>query len=425
MNKNLFFIGLLLMWMSFPTAAQEESVPVDGIVALVEEGVILRSELDDAISAIEQQVRAQNESLPPRKVLEEQVLDRLVLQRLQLQRAEETGIRVSDMDVDNAMRQLAEQNDLTMSQLRSMLEADNIDFEEFRREMHNEIVTSRLQQRVVDSMDDITETEIDILLASESFGSEEFLLSQIVVGVPDSASPQELEEAQARVEEIYRQLDDGMSFSAAAISYSQSADALDGGDIGWRAASALPGGFADLITRLEPGEITEPLRTGGGYVILKVRDKRERGEMMVQEYKARHILISPSELIGPEDARQKIEELHQRIEDGEDFAELARQYSSDQSTANIGGLMDWFPAGGYGPEIGAVVNTLSPGELSTPFNSARGWHLIELVDVRQSDRSEEIMRAEAREMLAEQKSQEELDRFIQELRSESFVEIRL
>lgn len=429
--KIQFLAALTLMTLPLLVSAQSEaesesqSEPFDRIVALVEEDVILQSELDESIKAIEQQVQSRGESLPPRSVMEEQVLERLIMQRLQILRAEQSGIRVSDADVDNALNRVAQQNNMPLAQLRQMLEADGVEFEEFRREIRNEIITSRLQQRVVNSMEEITETEIDIALASNQFGGQEYLLSQIVIQVPPSATPEQVSEAQSRVEEIYQRLEDGMEFSAAAISYSQGSDALEGGDVGWRSTNALPRSFAEAIEDSEPGKVTEPLRTQNGFVILKVRDVRERSEMMVEEYRARHILISPSELVTPEEAREQIQDLKRRIEQGEDFAELAREYSSDQRTANIGGLLDWFPAGGYGQHIQEAVNSLEPGELSEPFRGPQGWHLIKLLDVRESDRTEEIRRSEAREMISDQKSQEELDRFMRQLRSESFVEIRL
>jgi len=422
MTRTLAAMALALPLL---VSAQTEGQPIDRIVALVEEGVILQSELDQAIASIEQQVQARGENLPPRSVLEEQVLERLIMQRLQVQRAEQTGIRVSDADVDNALNRVAQQNNMPLSQLRQMLEADGLDFQEFRREIRNEIMTSRLRQRVVNSMDEITETEIDILLASDRFDGKEYLLSQIIIQVPESAAPQQLREAQSRVEEIYSRLDEGMSFSSAAISYSQGPDALEGGDVGWRNASALPRVFADAIEGSEPGKVTEPLRTPGGFVILKVRDVREGGEVMVEEFRARHLLVTPSELISPEEAREQANNLKRRIEQGEDFAELAREYSSDQSTANIGGLMDWFPSGAYGQAIQQALESLEPGEVSEPFQDQRGWHLVKLLDVRETDRTEEVQRSEAREMLREQKSQEELDRFMRQLRSEAFVEIRL
>jgi len=418
-------LPVLALLLPLAATAQVEREPVDSIVALVEEDVILRSELDQAIEGIESQVAARGESLPPRNVLEEQVLERLVTQRLQRLRAEQTGIRVSDADVDDALNRVAQQNNLTLPQLREVLEADGYEFEEFRREIRNEILMSRLQERVMNSMDEITETEVDIFLASDQLGGREYLLSQILVSVPESASPEQVGEARARVQEIIEQIEQGMAFSAAAISYSQSPDALEGGDVGWRSISALPRPFAEAIQDLQPGEVSEPLRTPAGFVILNVRDVREQGEVIVKEYRARHLMVSPSELITADQARERVQELRQRIVEGEEFAALAREYSSDQTTANIGGLMDWFPAGAYGPRIREVVESLEPGELSEVFQSPNGWHLLLLEDVRESDRTEETMRAEARRMLADQKSQDELERFLRELRNESYVEIRL
>lgn len=418
-------LPVLALLLPLAAPAQVESEPVDSIVALVEEDVILRSELDQAIEGIESQVAARGESLPPRNVLEEQVLERLVTQRLQRLRAEQTGIRVSDADVDDALNRVAQQNNLTLPQLREVLEADGYEFEEFRREIRNEILMSRLQERVMNSMDEITETEVDIFLASDQLGGREYLLSQILVSVPESASPEQVGEARARVQEIIEQIEQGMAFSAAAISYSQSPDALEGGDVGWRSISALPRPFAEAIQDLQPGEVSEPLRTPAGFVILNVRDVREQGEVIVKEYRARHLMVSPSELITADQARERVQELRQRIVEGEEFAALAREYSSDQTTANIGGQMDWFPAGAYGSRIREVVESLEPGELSEVFQSPNGWHLLLLEDVRESDRTEETMRAEARRMLADQKSQDELERFLRELRNESYVEIRL
>ncbi|NBB91861.1 MAG: hypothetical protein GVY32_01680, partial [Gammaproteobacteria bacterium] len=398
MNRLL---AVLVLVLPLVATAQSDSQPIDSIVALVEEDVILQSELDQAIEGIERQVEARGESLPPRSVLEEQVLERLIMQRLQVQRAEQTGIRVSDADVDDALNRVAQQNNLTLTRLRDMLEADGIEFEEFRREIRNEIMMSRLRQRVVNSMEEITETEIDIFLASDEAGGQEYLLSQIVITVPESASPQQVREAQERVSEVYQRLEDGMAFSAAAISYSQSPDALEGGDVGWRALRAMPQPFAEAIRGLDAGEISEPIRTAAGFVILQVREVREQSEVIVEEYRARHLMIQASELVTADEARERIRDLRQRIAEGEDFAELARQYSTDQSTANLGGLMDWFPPNAYGPTFQDVINSLEPGELSEPFQTPSGWHLLRLEDVRQADRTEEVMRSEARQMLAD------------------------
>ncbi len=418
--------GLMAVLLLLPLLAMgQEPRPLDRIVALVEEDVILKSELDQAIDLIERQAQARGDRLPPRSVIEEQVLERLVLTRLEVLRAEATGIRASDADVDQALEQVAQQNRMSVGQLRSAIESDGIDFREFRRDVREELLTSRLRQRVVNSMEDITETEVDILLASDRFGGEEYLLSQIVISVPETATSSEVAEARERADEVRRRLDEGLDFSSAALTFSQSPDALEGGDVGWRSLNAMPPLFADAVEATPVGSYTETLRTPGGFLILYVRDRRDEAEIIVREYRARHLMIQHSELVTPEQARQRLFGLNQRIRDGESFADLAREYSSDETTANIGGLMNWFQSGDYGPLFQDVIDGLAPGEVSDPFQTASGWHLLKLENTREADRTTEALRAEARNMLFRQKADDEIERFLRQLRDESFVDIRL
>ncbi|MEE4329886.1 MAG: peptidylprolyl isomerase, partial [Wenzhouxiangella sp.] len=374
---------------------------------------------------LERQARNQGQRMPPRSAIEEQVLERLILTRLEVLRAEGTGIRAADADVDQALEQVARQNQLSLAQLRQAIEGDGVDFREFRRDIREEILTSRLRQRVVNGMEEITDTEIDIMLASDRFGGEQYRLSQILISVPESAGPAELAQARDRADDARQQLLDGLDFETAALTFSQAPDALDGGDLGWRNLNAVPPMIAEVLDGAEPGFISEPIRTPGGFVILRVADVRERGEVIVPEYQARHMMVAPSELMPEEDARQLIFELHERIENGEDFAELAREYSDDETTANIGGLFDWFAAGTYGGQFQALIDSMEVGDLSEPFQSPVGWHIIRLEDQRQADRTTETLRAEARDMLYRQKAEEEVERFQRQLRDESFVEIRL
>jgi peptidyl-prolyl cis-trans isomerase SurA len=427
MSKKSVFsrVGLATLLLVPMLALAQENQTIDRIVALVEEDVILQSELDQAIEMIERQAMARGERMPARSVMREQMLERLILTRLEILRAEATGIRVSDADIDQALEQVARQNQMSVGQLRSALESDGIDFREFRGEVRDELLTSRLRQRVVSSMDDITETEIDILLASDRFGGAEYLLSQIMIGVSESASPSEVSQARERAEEVIRQLNDGLDFSTAALSFSQAPDAMEGGDVGWRSINTMPPLFADAIEGKSPGEITEPLRTTSGFVILQVRDVRDHSEVIVREYRARHLMIEPTELVSVEEARRKIFELRNRMDAGEEFADLARDYSTDESSSNIGGLLNWFPSGQYGSEMQRVIDELDRGQISQPFQTTVGWHMIKLEDVRDADRTTEAMRHEAREAIYMQKAEEEIERFLRQLRDESFVEIRL
>ncbi len=418
--------GLLAAMFLFPALLNaQEPRPVDRIVALVEEDVILQSELNQAIDMIERQAQARGERLPPRSVMQEQVLERLILTRLEVLRAEATGIRASDADVDQALEQVARQNQMSVGQLRAAIEADGIDFREFRRDVREELLTSRLRQRVVNSMEDVTETEVDILLASDRFGGEEYLLSQIVISVPETASASEVDRARERAEDVRRQLDEGLDFGTAALTFSQAPDALEGGDVGWRSLNALPPLFAEAVEQTPVGNYTDILRTPGGFLILHVRDQRDQAEVIVREFRARHLMIEPSELVTPEQARDRLFSLHQRIRDGESFADLAREYSTDEVTANIGGRLNWFTSGEYGPLFQEVIDQLEPGELSNPFQTGMGWHLLKLEETREADRTTESLRAEAREMLFRQKADDEIERFQRQLRDESFVEVRL
>lgn len=426
LQRTTLLALLSMMTILLPAVAEsQDRQPLDEIVAVVDEGVILRSELEAALVGIAQQVESRGERLPPRGVLEEQVLERLIMNRIQLQRAEQTGVRVSDQDVDRALSDLARQNGLTLPQLRSAIEADGLGFDEFRGELRNELMTQALRRRIVDGMDEITETEIDIMLASENFEGDEYQLSQILISVPESAGPDEVDAASARADEAYRALEDGLDFASAAIAYSDAPDALDGGAVGWRNLNALPRQLADPIRDMQPGAYSEPMRIQSGFVIVQVGDRRSQREVIVTEYRMEHMMVRPSELIDRDEARELIESLHARIEDGEDFGELAREFSDDQTSANLGGVIDWFPEGSFGETFQSVIDALEPGEVSQPFQTAQGWHFLRLDGERETDRTTESMRAEAREMIIRQKADEEIDRVLRRMRNEAYVDTRL
>ncbi len=415
-------LGLLLPSLAIAQALRQD---IDRIVALVEEDVILQSELDSAIDNILIQLQGRGENLPPRRIIEEQVLERLIMTRLEVIRAEETGIRASDANVDQALQQVALQNGLTLTQLRQAVEADGFDFQEFRRQIREEILSTELRQRVAASMDEITETEVDILLASGGIGGPEYHLAQIMIMVPEASSAAETNAARQRAEDVRRQIIEGLDFTTAAITFSQAPDALEGGEVGWRSINTLPPLFADALRPLRPGEISELIRSPAGFLILRVNDIRERSEIIVTEFRARHLMVEPSELLTMEAAERRVRDLHARILAGEDFAELARQNSTDESSANIGGLLNWFQAGQYGPDLQSALDALAIGELSQPFRTASGWHIVRLEDTRQADRTREALRAQARDMLFQQKAEEEVERYLRQLRAESFVEVRL
>jgi peptidyl-prolyl cis-trans isomerase SurA len=416
----------LVMWVPVPAFAQGATTkPIDSIVALVDEDVILRSELDVAIAGIVERVRASGEAMPPMHLLERQVLERLIIRELQVQRALQTGIRVSDADVDQALTTLAQQNNMSVAQLRQVIEGDGEDFAEFRRNVGEEIMAERLRQRIVNGMDPITDTEIDILLASEDLGGGEYNVSHILVSLPEGSTPQQIAQAQAKADDLYQRLQDGLDFASAAISYSDSQEALEGGLVGWRDLNSVPAFFADAIRGLKPGDITKPIRSPAGFHIIRVNDFREQRQVMVKEYHARHIMIEVNELVTPRLAMDKIIEVKKKLDDGEDFADLAREYSDDTTSANLGGDMGWFPPEAYGERVYQTLLALQPGDVSEPFQTTGGWHVMQLLDTRETDRTEEAIRAEAREKIRMQRADQEIENVLRQFRDEAFVEIRL
>ena len=401
------------------------SVPIDSIVALVDEDVILRSELDLAVSGIVERVRASGESMPPMSLLEGQVLERLIMRELQIQRALQTGIRISDADIDQALVTLAQQNGMTLQQLRQVIEGDGESFAEFRQNIGEELMTERLRQRIVNGMEPITDTEIDIMLASEDLAGGEYNISHIMVGLREGPTPEQIKSSQEKAEDVYERLVNGLDFASAAISYSNGSEALEGGLVGWRDLSSVPAFFADAVRELQPGEFTQPIRSPAGFHILKVNDYREQRQIVVKEYNARHIMIEVDEMMSPRLAMDAITDIKGRLNNGEDFAVLAKEYSDDYTSANLGGDMGWFPPEAYGERVYQTLMALKAGQTSEPFQTEGGWHIIELLATREMDRTEEAIRAEAREKIMTRKADQEVQKVLRQFRDEAFVEIRL
>jgi len=415
----------LMSPMASNTVIAQSTAKIDSIVALVDDDVILRSELDIAIKGIIDRIRQQGGDLPPESLLEKQVLERLIIRRLQLVRAFQTGIRISDDEIDQSLLMLAEQNKISLMQLRQVIEADGEDFTEFRQNLGEEMMTERLRQRVVNSMDPITETEIDILLASESFNSGEYNISHILIGMREGSTPQQIAETQTKANNIYEQLKEGLDFASAAISYSSSQEALEGGLVGWRDLNSVPVAFSDAIKNMRAGQITTPIRSAGGFHIIKVNDYRERSQVMATEFHAQHIMVETNELIGPRQAMEQIRDIHKQLIDGADFAELAREFSDDVTSANLGGDMGWFMPQSYGERMAQTLSAMQDGEISEPFQTESGWHIIERLGMREKDVTVDSLRNAARNNLQQQKMDIELEKFLQEMRDEAFVETRL
>ena len=420
----LLCVTLVPVLVTGPLYAQN-AVKIDSIVALVDDDVVLRSELDIAIKGIVERIRQQGGDLPPQHLLESQVLERLIIRELQLQRAFQTGIRISDADIDQSLRMLAEQNNITLMQLRQVIEGDGEDFVEFRENIGEEMMTERLRQRVISSMDPITETEIDILLASDRFHGGEYNISHILIALPEGATPQQISMQESKANNVHEQLVEGLDFASAAISYSGSQEALEGGLVGWRDLNSVPVVFSEAIKNLRANQFTVPIRSPAGFHIIKVNDYRDRSQVMATEFHARHIMIANSELVSPRQAMEQIREIHKELNEGGDFAALARENSDDVASANLGGDMGWFMPAAYGERMEQTLDAMIDGEISEPFQTEGGWHIIERLGKREKDVTEESMRNNARNNLQQQKMDIEVEQFLQQMRDEAFVEIRL
>lgn len=421
------FAGLALLAAGGLAHAQAlPSTRIDSIAAVVDESVILRSELDRAVANITAQYASQPEQLPPRDILEKQVLDRLVLLHLQVQRANDSGIRIADAELQQAVGSIASQNNLTVEQLRQRLAADGLSFDEFRSNLRDEITVQRLRQRYLQSSVQISEAEIDQALSAQQFGGEEMHLANIQLNLADGATPDEIAAARSRIEGIKSMVERGeIDFRSAAIRYSQAQNALDGGEIGWRTIEAVPPVFANMLQQMQPGQITEPVRGQSGFQIVQMIEKRGAQQQMVTQYRASDIMVRTSDLVNAEAARQKIEALHARVVGGEDFAKVAREASDNTNTRNAGGDMGWFVADQWGTAIAAQITSLKDGEVSPIFQSEVGFHFLKRIASRQQDVTEENKRARAREVIGQRKGEEAYERFLRQLRSDAYVETRL
>jgi peptidyl-prolyl cis-trans isomerase SurA len=426
MNKLVAVtVVALLTFAAAPVLRAQALLPtdqLDRIVAVAEEDVILQSELDKAVNNILAQYRSNPQQLPPRAELERQVLERLILLRLQVQRAESTGIRVTDSDIDQAMQRVAEGNKIDVRTLRASLEREGIGYDEYRKSIRDQILVARLRQRVVQNQVNVTDGEIDILLASNSLKAGEVHLAHILVSVPEGANADQIQKAKDKAEDVKKQVDGGLDFTTAAIRFSNAPDALEGGDLGWRRFDEVPEAFANLAEGMQAGQVSPVMRGPSGFHIVKLVEKRATGRQVVTEYHARHIEIATNELVQSEEALKAVREIRQRIVDGhEDFSKLAKQYSKDSTTAGAGGDMGWFPIDQYGTKVAETIAALKEEEVSQPFQTDVGWHIMQLLGSRQNDRTDEAKRDQAREVLRNRKAEDEYENFLRQIRSEAYA----
>ncbi len=402
--------------------------PLDGIAAVVNDEVITRIELTQSLVTVREQLSQRGVNLPPERELARQVLERLILQKLQARAAAQNGVGVDDQTLNAAIEQIARTNNISVTQLRETLERDGISFADFREDIRSELLATRLRQRVVDARLQVSEQEVDTFLSSSQGRNvnAEYRLGQIVVGVPQGATPAQIEQAEGRLRQVMQALQQGADFRAVASRTSDSREALDGGDLGWRSLAEIPSLFAAAIQGLEPGQVSPPVRSPRGFHIFKLYETRGSAgaeQQPVDQVRLRRILIDPE--LDEDEAKTRLERLAQRARQGEDFAVLARANSADTGTATQGGDLGWQEPGNLPPSFNRAVASLGAGEVSEPFQTSEGWQIAQVVDRRVAAPVDEAARQAAREALRQQKSAEEWELWLQQLRDEAYVDIRV
>jgi len=430
-NRPKPLSGLLLL-VSLLLAAlpvRSETEQLDKVIAIVGEDVVLQSELQERTQSVMQRLRESGNPQPPTETeLRDQILDQLVLERLQMEMGRRYGIEVSEQQVDQTIQRILRNNQMNEAQLEAELSQQGQSMAGFRDQIHRDLWVNEIQRAIVNSRIEVNERDIESFLASTDgkfATAPDYRLGHILLSVDNGAEEAEVEEIKRKAESIRQQLIDGADFSQMAITHSNDARALEGGDMGWRKLEQLPTLFADVVSELTEGDVSEPIRSGAGFHILKVHETRGGGKQIVEQTKARHILIKTSEILSDEQAEAKLRELRQRALEGEDFAQLAREHSEDTGSMLQGGDLGWANPGQMVPAFDQTMQETPIGEISEPFKSRFGWHILMVEDRREQDLSDLVLRNQAANMLRERRFDEELQSWLAEIRDEIYVEIKI
>jgi len=415
--QKLFF---MLLCLSLALPAQAEQL-LDRIIAIVDEDVITQVELEQRIRDIQYQLKTPIKSEADFQALTRQVLEKMIRDKIQLQMAKKLGIKIDDVTLNRVLQQLAENNRLSLEQLRATLEKDGINFERFREQTRNELVIKQLQQRLVASKINVSDQEINQFIEENERQAQQnvrYRLRHILISTPETARPEQVQQAREKAQALYEKIRAGADFAELAIQESAGRNALQGGDLGWRSANALPEDFVATLRQLNKGETTQPIRSASGFHLLQLVDTSSEQGTVIQTH-ARHILIKGDD----ENARAKLADIKQQIEQGKDFAELAKQYSEDPGSRDQGGDLGWADPGTFVPAFESVMQTLDEGEVSAPFQSQFGWHIMQVLERREQAASRAMLSAQARKQIRKRKIDEELRLWLRKIRDEAYVEI--
>ncbi len=401
--------------------------PLDRVAAIVDNDVVMYSQYQTRLKEVQQTIAKRGVQAPAEDVLRQQVMERLILDAIQLQIAERSGIRVSDEELNASMATIAERNGLTQQEFAQALAADGLTLQDAQEQIRQEMIISRVRQYRVAERIQVTEQEVQNFLASDLGKmqlAEEYQLANILIPVPDAATDEDLDKAQKTVASVVKQLEQGADFGQLAMTYSASENALEGGEMGWRKAAQLPPPFDRLLGEMSIGQVTEPARTAGGIILLKLLDKRGGDVMYRDEVHVRHILLKPSEIRSPEATQKLAQRLYERLRNGEDFAALAKQFSEDPGSALNGGDLNWIDPSSLVPVFREEMARTEIGQLSKPFESQFGWHVLQVLDRRSTDSSAQMREQQAVSLLRNRKYDEELQTWLRQIRDEAYVEIK-
>ena len=402
---------------------------IDGVAAIVNESIVLKSKYNESLEMIRQQAAENGFQLPPDGILEEQVLERVILNEIQLQRAERIGLQISDQQLNEVLTNVARNLGGTLADLPALLAQEGINYQDFRRQMREDVTLEQLRRIDVIQRVPISPREIEQCIANLENNvviNSDYDLSHILLSLPESASTAEIDEIVATANDIVQRARDGADFRQLAARYSESPTALEGGTLGWMKGEEVPTVFTDILTPLKKGDVSDPFRTATSIHIVKVNDMRSAVETSsVDQVSARHILISPNEIIDDATAKQRLDDAYRRIKDGEDFAELAKLMSDDPGSANTGGELGWAGPGTFVPEFDAAIAELEIGELSEPFRSPFGWHIVEVLDRRTYDNTEDLKEQNCANRIRASKVDAETQLWMRRIRDEAYVDIKM
>lgn len=419
------FVTALSLSLCLLSPAQAAPELVDQVVAVVDDDVIMASELGMRIRTVE--LQNADMQIPDADTLRAQVLERMIEESIQLQMARRAGIRISESQLNDAMQRIASQNGLSLPEFQQAMTSEGVSYSYAREQIRNEMRISRVQQYQVGERIQVTDQDVDYFLASEvgrMASAAEYHLRHILIAVPAAASPADYQGAESRATSLVAELRDGADFASAAVAQSSGVTALKGGDMGWRKEGQLPGIFAELVKSMGIGDVSDPISTASGFHIIKLEDKRGGSTQIVEQTKTSHILIRTNEVRDDQQAERLIGELYERALAGEDFAALAREFSDDPGSGSAGGDLGWVSPGEMVPEFDSVMATQPVDTVSPPLKSRFGWHIIKIEDRRQADMGEEIQRNQVRQMLFGRRFEEELPIWLRKIRAEAYVDIK-